>query len=238
MNLTVISVVALDKTLDLMIKSVKKFTNPAPNFLFCDNMNGYNEERIKSYMDANDNYTIINNKIKPYTSGSTAHGLGLNRVFPIVDTEYTAIVESDVAVLSSNWMNISPEFAIKAAIKLEDLYHMCFIVFKTEKLRGIDFGSGDFEQTTSYQPHFDVGNQIRFKVRPKQVELMKFVDCKTDGTLFKGLQCDEFHDSQGNLLATHFGRGSNIGNKVVRDGFGSTEEQRDKWRNIIEDKLK
>lgn len=238
MNLTIISVVALDKTLDLMIRSVKKFTNPAPKFLFCDNMNGYNEERIKSYMSAEDNYTIINNKIKPYTSGSTAHALGLNRVFPMVDTEYTAIVESDVAVLSPNWSKVSSEFTMKAAVKLEDLYHMCLIVFKTEKLKGIDFGSGDNEQTISYQPHFDVGNQIRFKVRPKQIEHMKFIDCKIDGTLFKGLQCDEFHDSQGNVLATHFGRGSNISNKVVRDGFATTEEQRDKWRAIIEDKLK
>ena len=237
-NLTVISVIALDKTLDLMVRSVKKFTHPTPRFIFCDNMNGFNNDRIKELMSADDDYEIVNNRIKPYTSGSIAHALGLNRVFPMVTTEYTAIVESDVAVLSEDWYKIQPDFVMKAARKIDDLHHVCFIIFKTEKLKDIDFGSGEMIQDQSQQPHFDVGNQIRFKVREKQIEQMKFVDCKVNGVLFKDLQCDEFHDQSGKVLATHFGRGSNIGNKVVREGFATTEKQRDAWRALIEDKLK
>src|SRR5690242_6141825 len=117
-DLTILTVVEHDSgTLDLMISSVRKFTQPHPKFIICDNSNGKAPVLDKYRKDPN--ITIINNSPK-LSGGSNRHGDGLNKIFSLVDTSRTAIVESDCIVLCNGWDDINfPKYKMVAAKKGE-----------------------------------------------------------------------------------------------------------------------
>lgn len=235
-DLTICSVAYNDlKTgvLDLMIKSVICFTDPTPTFVICDN--GGND--LTKYSDY-DNFTIVPHKNHGYC-GSLQHGDALNRVFGLVNTKYTAIVESDCVVLSKDWCKIKRPHKVLAARKDKHLYHVCFLIFETEILRGIDFRPGNNKNRSNrtYKPQEDVGWQINQFVRDEDVDFVDFVDCKTyKAKIFKNLQSDEFHKN-GVVISSHFGRGSNIAGKAIRNGFNHPSKQLDTWKNIVEEIL-
>lgn len=242
-DLTVISVVEDDDgLLELMIKSVLKFTNPTPKFIICDNGNGKNANRIEKAFGDYKDYKIVNNN-PILQGGSNRHGDGLNKIFSLVDTQKTAIIESDCVVLCNGWDKIDfPKYKMLAA-KKGDLagqpyYHICFLVFSTGLLKHngiIDFCAGKEgnRSNRNYKPHEDVGYKLRDKIGINQVQLLEFVDCKENkGKIFNGsFQSDEFW-LNGKPLLAHFGRGSNLGGKTVRNGYLSHKEQLARWKNI------
>lgn len=246
-DLTVLTVVEQDNgTLDLMIRSVRKFTTPAPKFIICDNSNGTSTVLDKYRKDPE--ITIINNSPK-LSGGSNRHGDGLNKIFALADTARTAIVESDCIVLCSGWDDINfPKYKMVAAKKGEaagqPFYHVCFMVFSTGLLRHdgiVDFRAGQDGNRTNrtYKPHEDVGWQIRNKIIPSQIQLLDFVDCKMGkGKFFDSrFQSDEFW-LNGRPIAAHFGRGSNLGGKAIRSGFTHPGEQLVKWKEIAQEIVK
>jgi len=233
--ITICSVAFNDQTTDLfghMVQSVLKFT-PNPKFIVIDN--GNND--LSAY-EGRDNFDI--RPCKANVRGSLQHGISLNVAFGYdgtfekIKTEYTAIVESDVVVLRDDWWKTDHD--LKAAIKVDAWHHICLLVGKTSLLQNIDWRPND-SVGRSFQPHEDVG--FRLSNHAKDVELMHFVDCKgPKAKLFKGLQSDEFHDQNGNVLASHWGRGSNIGGKANRKGFPSHQEQLKKWKAIAQEAIK
>jgi len=245
-DLTVLTVVENDCGLiDYMIKSVRKFTHPAPRFIICDN--GRNRDVLDKYRDDKD-ITIFTNKPK-LAGGSNRHGSGLNAAFEFVGTTRFAIVESDCIVLKEDWDYVgSPTYQLAAAKKGEiarqPFYHVCFLVGSTGLLRhgdGIDFRPGKASNRSNrpYKPHEDVGWQLRTKVRPDQVNPVVFVDCKSgDGKYFdSSFQSDEFWRG-GDAIVAHFGRGSNIGGKAIRKGFDHPKEQLKAWKNVADEIIK
>lgn len=246
-NLTVLTVVENDPgLLELMIRSVLRFTYPKPKFIICDN--GNNDERIRNAFGEYNNYNIVKNKPN-LLGGSNRHGSGLSKIFPLVDTPKTAIVENDCIVLCKGWDDVAfPDYKMVAAKKGElagqPFYHVCFIVFSTGLLRHdsiIDFRAGQDgnRSNRTYKPHEDVGWAIRKKVRADQVQLLDFIDCKLGtGKYFNDtFQSDEFH-LNGVPLAAHFGRGSNIEGKANRKGFDTPKKQLDRWKEIAESILR
>jgi hypothetical protein len=242
-DLTVITVVENDNgLLELMIKSVLKFTRPAPRFIICDNANGKNENRIKEAFGNYNNFQIVNNN-PILQGGSNRHSDALNKIFPLVETIKTAIIESDCIVLCENWDKIDfSKYKMLAAKKGElagqPYYHICFLIFSTNLLKhnGImDFRAGKDENRSNrnYKSHEDVGWRLRDKVYKDQVQLLEFIDCKSNkGKIFDGnFQSDEFW-LNGKPLLAHFGRGSNLEGKTVRNGFLSHKDQLAKWKNI------
>jgi hypothetical protein len=244
-DLTVITVVENDKgLLDLMIKSVYRFTDPKPKIIICDN--GNNGNVLAKYKD-DSNITIVSHK-PTLQGGSNKHGSGLNKIFPLVKTKRTAIIESDCILLSYNWDKLNlPKQKMVAAKKGElagqPFYHICFMVFSTSLLKHdgvIDFMPGTIKTRSnrSYKAHEDVGWQIRKKVRPDQIKELQFIDCKSGKGQFFGseFQSDEIWNDGVPVLA-HHGRGSNIGGKRIRDGFKHPREQLEDWKKIAENIL-
>jgi len=237
-NLTVISVVEHDRGLvDLMIKSVEKFTDPVPDFILCDN--GDNGNLVERYAGKS-NVMIVKNT-PALSGGSNRHGDGLNKIFPLVKTTRTAIVETDCIVLRKGWDKLEfPTYKMLAAKKGEQagqpFYHVCFMVFSTGLLKhgnGIDFRAGkdSTRGNRNYKLWEDVGWQIRDKVRIDQIKLLEFIDCKSgNGKFFnKDFQSDEFW-LDGEPVVAHFGRGSNVAGKAIRKGFEHPEKQLERWK--------
>ncbi|KKL92018.1 hypothetical protein LCGC14_1888910, partial [marine sediment metagenome] len=144
-DLTIITVAANESGfLDLMIKSVHAFTYPKPNIIICDN--GNNGSYLKKY-EQYDNVVVIKNKRarkfkihKHFVTTSKRHGTGLNKIFKLVATKRTAIVESDCAVLKHGWDNIPDGYEMSACRKGvglngESYYYPCFMVFYTKCLK-------------------------------------------------------------------------------------------------------
>ena len=246
-DLTILTVVEHDSgTLDLMIKSVRRFTTPAPKFIICDNSNGQSQV-LDKYRDDPD-IAIINNSPK-LSGGSNRHGDGLNKIFALVDTPRTAIVESDCIVLCKGWDSIDfPKYKMVAAKKGElagqPYYHVCFMLFSTGLLKRdglVDFRAGQDgnRANRTYKSHEDVGWQIRNKIISSQVQLLEFIDCKDGkGRFFDSrFQSDEFWLG-GRPIAAHFGRGSNLGGKAIRKGFAHPGEQLVKWKEIAQEIIK
>jgi len=154
--------------------------------------------------------------------GSNKHGSGLNELIKQVDTEYVLIMDCDCLLVRP--------FVIKQDIlgakKTDTTMHMCFLAGKTELLKQQDFRPAG--GLVSYPPYLDVGYQLG----PMNQDL-QLIDCKTgNGKIFgPDIQCDEIWYN-GNPIATHFGRGSNLGAKKVRDGRDDTLTQLNQWLNI------
>jgi hypothetical protein len=85
----------------------------------------------------------------------------------------------------------------------------------------------------SYYPVNDVGWRLKDYIGAKDIELIDFIDCKTNqGKYFdSGFQSDEFQRN-GVCLAAHFGRGSNLGGKAKRKKFKKIGEQLELWKII------
>ena len=231
-DLTIISVVYNDlrtNLFDLMVKSVLRYTYNAPKFIICDN--GGNN--LSKYVGLS-NFTIIPNK-NTNLRGSIAHGTALNKIMLLVKSEKTAIIEQDCVVLKEDWDNIG-NADIMAAEKMENIYHMCFMVFRSKLLIGTDFRPGNnVSVSRCFSPKEDVGWKIgNYITSSTIIKKLNFVDCKTDGAkIFKHLQSDEFQDTNGNVIASHFGRGSNISGKAVRKKFKSNLEQLREWKDLV-----
>lgn len=240
-NITVLSAVENDSgTLDLMIRSLIKFSDDPPKIvLSCNNYQEYTN--ISSIYKDKNFIRVIKNDIK-LSGGSNRHGAALNFAFKEVSTEYTAVVESDCIVLSNQWCQIPDNKVMVAAKKSKNLYHVCFLIFRTNALKDIDFRAGNDNNRSNrtYKSNEDVGWQIGKNIKENDIGLLNFIDCKTGrGKYFDNtFQSDEFHDANGNVLAAHLGRGSNISGKAIRPGFATPKEQMIKWKMIVEELIK
>lgn len=235
-DLTVCSVVFNDKKtnlFDLMIRSVIKFTQEKPYFIICDN-GGNDLSKYKS----DPYFTIV--KGQSTSSGSLQHGESLNKIFPLVKTRRTAIIESDCILLTNGWDNIPKQYKMLATKKGNNLYHVCFMVFYTEVLKRnglVDFRPGkDGNRTNrSYKSNEDVGWMINKKIKLNEIYPMDFIDCKSgNGKYFDDrFQSDEILCAGKSVIA-HLGRGSNLSGKKIRRGFKHPSEQLKEWKEIAE----
>jgi hypothetical protein len=232
-DLTVCSVVCNDnrsKLFDLMVKSVLRFTKHIPEFIICDS--GGNN--LNSYQSL-PNFTIMSNT--SISRGSLQHGEGLNKIVSLSKTKYTAIIESDCILLSDEWLCINDNYKMVGAKKAKDIYHVCFLLFKTESIAGVDFrpGTAKNRSNRSYQVHEDVGWRIKEHVLSNEVQELRFVDCKTgDGKFFSRVfQSDEFWIN-GNPVLAHFGRGSHLAGKATRKNLKPNDEQLKEWKIVAE----
>ena len=178
-------------------------------------------------------------------NGSIAHGEGLNKIFPMVTTKRTAILESDCIVMRKDWDYIDfPRYKMVAAKKGEiagqTYYHACYMVFSTALLKHngiVDFRPGKDGTRTNrpFKPHEDVGHMVRGKVKSSEVCLAEFRDCKEGNGFFfdSTFQSDEFWLG-GQPTVAHLGRGSNLQGKAIRKGFKSPVEQMKEWKKIAE----
>jgi len=221
---------------ETMIKSILHFTNNHPQFIIADN--GKNKELEKKF----DFIKMIENKGKDarHANTSVRHASGLNIIFPMVKTKYTAIIESDTLVLRNDWFDFDTDtFDIMASLKCVQPYgqqlHMCFMVFKTDKLLGVDFMP---EVIGKKDTGFRVYNMIADK---NKIFYLKIKSCKSGDTkvfpkVFNYKQFEVYKDDDG-PIAAHFGRGSDI-NRIPVNTLGHPENQRKEWIKIFNNYIK
>jgi len=254
-DLTVITVVANEgksNLADTMVQTVCKFTRPRPKLIICDH--GDNQRFVSKYGDKAWVTVVKNNPPKEGNNTSLMHGSGLNKIFPLVTTKRTAIIESDCAVLDYGWDDLDLEkYKLKAPLKGigvsgDEYYYPCFMVFETEAMkRGgiinfepsvdcidgyIEVGIGKIRNKYS-----DVGWQIGQKIGPDEVKKVSTISCASGNALHFNdpalvyKTCEYWED--GRPIAAHFWRGSDPSRRPASDGK-SYGEQRKIWRKIVE----
>ena len=260
-DLTIITVAANESGfLDLMIKSVHAFTYPKPNIIICDN--GNNGSYLKKY-EQYDNVVVIKNKRarkfkmnKQFLNTSTRHGLGLNVIFKLVTTKYTAIIEPDCVVLNYGWDNIPDGYQMNACKKGtgiggENYYYPCFMIFYTEYLnyngrmsflsnnrpegvgKGIPIVKNEMGKFKRYS---DVGWQVYTKIPNDKVNILKFArwNNKASKRFYKKFshKTNVFIDQNNDIVAAHFWRGSEISRRKDYRGL-SVAGQKGMWFSVV-----
>jgi len=228
-DLTVISAVENEKGLvNYMIDSVLKFTNPTPKIIVSDN--GRSRRFLDRYKD-NPNITIVDSK-PVIKGGSNRHAHGLNIAFVLVETKYTAIVESDCMILSENWAKMNDKFKLVVAVKSETegipFYHIPFVLFETEALRGISFSPKPGKK-------FGIGWEIPNYVSKEEVELLESRYCIKGNTRYfdKRFEKKSFELwRDGVPICAHFGRGSDLPRRGINSYGMNGNQQVHEWKKI------
>ena len=173
---TIISVLYKDYGLfEYMIRTALATSDNIEQILICDN--GSNNHLYKRY---DDRVRFISGVGKPH-NGSVSHGLGLNRLLPMVKTPITAIIEPDVLMLDRGWDELPDHIDYRASYKTEYqgvfCYLPCFVVGLTDKLQKIDFAPGGKGIACSSTEMFnDVG--WRMAAADMVVQQLKFKRCE------------------------------------------------------------
>ena len=115
------------------IQSIIKFTNPCPKILICENTGNVKSKacELVPFKIKHKDLIIVKNPLgeKPFNT-SERHGLGLNKLMRMVNTEYTAIIESDICLLSKNWIKLdTSKYDIKAAFRGKKRYRLLVCLF-------------------------------------------------------------------------------------------------------------
>lgn len=207
------------------IESIKKFTNPMPKVLICFNSGNTKAINIKRYKSDKINFIekcnkdknikiVMNNIPGNIKNTSIRHGMGINKMMELVDTKYTAIIESDVIITSDKWWHLDEKkYDIKAIPRgKKDIpyWHVCFLIFRTDIFKNIDW------RAEKRSGHGDTGWQMYSKVLENNSEIkqMSVKNChkSQDTKYFKDTLNKKSFEiiSDGDTIAAHFGRGSDL----------------------------
>jgi glycosyltransferase involved in cell wall biosynthesis len=241
-DLSIITVAKNDKIsglLDIMISSVRRFTDFEPKFIICDN--GGNDNLSEKYEEF-ENITVIDNtkEVRGKKHTGWQHAMGLNKAAELVETDRMAIIEHDCLVLSKNWCKIPDGKRMLACqkgvgLKGEPYYYICFVVLDTDIINDIDFslssgkGDGILLKENAKKTYSDVGWKLYKGVKSDEVALMSRNNCSTEDTKYFGKQfphkSNEFWIN-GEPLAAHFWRGSELARK------GKHRRGLEEWKDI------
>jgi hypothetical protein len=247
-DLSIITVAKNNKTsglLDVMINSVRKFTDFEPKFIICDNGgNGNLSEKYEEF----ESITVIDNAFKARTNKHTGwqHAMGLNKASEHVDTKRMAIIEHDCLVLSENWHKIPDGKRMLACqkgvgLEGEQYYYICFVVLDTDVIKDIDFslssGSDDgiLINKDTKKTYSDVGWKLYRGVESDEVALMSRNNCSVGNTKYFDKQFSHKSNEfwiNGEPLAAHFWRGSDLARK------GKHVRGLKEWKNIADSIIK
>lgn len=216
-NLTVVSVINKnDKThlAETMHKSIIKHTAFKPKFIFADN------GESKSIYTIDKDIKIVKPKTKPIKNNtSDYHGIGLNAIIPLVDTDYTAIIENDAAVLDDAWLDPLVGFDVAAAkkgtIDQLDYHFVCFVLFKTELFRDINWRPSPVRNKSGQ--YSDTGWEMEEKIKSMSLSVADIRSVRKNKQILAGKRFDyktqEFEWS-GKTIAAHLFRGSDMGRRA------------------------
>jgi len=163
--------------------------------------------------------------------GSTAHGTALNYLVSKVDTPYFSILDSDASWLIKNWDHILINqidnrvkvIGTQAPIgskKPQDFPLMFAILFETETFKKLNI---DFRPSLN-NIYLDTGNELQIKYLSAgfkgKILNMKNTRYFKKGP-FKDVICGEYYlDGIDQIVASHFGRGSSVGEQKYRKEHG------------------
>jgi len=157
---------------------------------------------------------------------------------PLVKTNYTAIVESDCVVLRDDWFDFDiKKYDMTASLKVkefgEEQYHVCFLIFKTEILKGMDWKPIKELQPIKFWR--DTGFRI-FSCIGGRTDRIQYLNIKNNkkAKIFKhGFEYKSFeiYKDDGMPIAAHFGRGSDLSRRPTNK-LGTAKYQKREWSRI------
>jgi hypothetical protein len=219
------------------VSSVVKFSAGA-RILVCNNGNSYDSASRIAQLP---NVRIIDNQINSsVTNTSVRHGIGINRLYKEVKTNYVAIIESDVLVTSSNWYKLDVDkFDIKAIPRggNKDIphWHVCFLLGKTKLFNGINWEAKVRVSEDGKRLYGDTGWEM-YKVLKDQsrIKACEQVACSTGNTRYfdKSFSYKSFEIwEDNNPIAAHYFRGSDPSRRKVK--YGNVHQELSRWRQTV-----
>jgi hypothetical protein len=226
-DITTLTVVENDSGLvRYAINSIKRFTSPLPAQIIIAH-NGNSDMFLQEFR-VDPRIVIVENPLdKSITHSSDRHGIGINKIMPLVKTKYTAIIESDLILLSDVWWHLDDSFDMKASQKsgaewnyeVKDInyWFMCFVLFKTELFSGINWSTSKLRPFNVHPTIYnDSGWEMAGEVDRKQARIkeLEYVKCKVGGktkVFTKEFAYKSFELWENNEpICAHFYRGSDI----------------------------
>lgn len=238
-DITVLTVVHKDSGLvKYLIDSLKKYSDILPKIIVCDN--GGNKQYLDEYMGE---ITIVKNKPKS-KDGANIHGESINKIFKMVSSKYTLIIDSDCVVLSDDWCKFDKKYKFISAKKGAkggiDKHHFCFTLFETEIFRNIDFRPVHSRQ--KQKRPWDTGCMVSQKVHDEKIpkEYLEVVGCTSGNCKIFGDRYPKAFELWRNKepIVAHFGAGSDLLRRRINkynEGYG---KQLSDWKKTIEEYFK
>ncbi len=202
--------------IEVMLRILTKTAYYEPVIEICDNGSNLLEKmRLNAlkrrYKDINITYR------QQSEAGSIAHGEALDILIRKVKTDFFLVIDSDAVILKKNWDKNTIERInnkIKAVgteatgSKPKDFPLMYAVIFETEAFVK---ASPSFLPSKTTNPNEDTGYEIREKYHSRgyKGEVWKMQNAY-DGRErhLSEIRCAAYYDQQGNLIASHFGRGA------------------------------
>ena len=160
--------------------------------------------------------------------GSLAHGTALNELIKKVDTPYFSILDADAIWLKKNWDEILINQItedIKAIgtqsppTKAQDFPLMFAVLFETKTFKELNIDFRPEDDVTTQDTGWELSEKFRQAgFKGKNIEQKNTRNYKKGP--FKDIICSEYYldNDYNKIFASHFGRGSNLGNQKYRKG--------------------
>ena len=235
MDITVITVAQNDSGLVRhMIDSVNLHSKANPKIIVCDN--GGNKKLFDKYQE-DDNVVIVKNKPKS-KDAANIHGECLDKIFKMVDTKYTAIMDSDCVILSDDWATVDSKYKVvtaKKGVRTIDKHYFCFVVFETKSLTGTSFKP--VHSRKDKELPWDTGCMVSQKIYDDSIpiENLLVIKCASgDGKIFEDRFPKSFELWRGDdPIVAHFGAGSDLPRRRINKyGEGYPKQLKD-WNAAI-----
>jgi hypothetical protein len=206
--------------IELMLFAIEKLTHNSYKVIIRDNNSKLSDyKKLKKIVGKYNRVSLY--RVETDLKGSIAHGEALNDLVSKIDTEYGVILDADATFLVKDWDDILinklsesiPIFGTQAddsGKKPMDFPLMFALIFKTDTLKKIDI---DFRPK-----NINLGQDTGFELREKYQKadlsgglLYGFNTREYKNGPFANVVCTEYYlskDGNGEIFATHFGRGS------------------------------
>jgi len=236
MDITVLTVVQNDSGLvQYMLDSINIYSKDKPKIIVCDN--GGNKKFLDKYI-SHKNIKIVKNK--PLSKdAANIHGECLDKIFKMVDTKYTAIMDSDCVILSNRWSEFDTSkykiVTAKKGVKTIDKHYFCFVLAETNAIKGVSFRPVHSRKNNKLP--WDTGCMISQKIHDEKIpiENLNVVGCVGgNGKIFTDRFPKSFELWRGDEpLVAHFGAGSDLLRRRINKYGEGYPKQLSDWKTAI-----
>jgi len=245
---------------DISLYALSKLTkNPYKVFILDNGSNIIDYENLRKVCS---NYkNCILERRKTILKGSLAHGTALDYLVKKVDTPYFSILDADAIWLIKNWdeilirqlndeVKVIGTQAPVGSSKKQDFPLMFAVLFELESFKRLNISFMPKENSVYHDTGWEVREKyLRAGYKGKVLEMKNTRNFK-DGP-FKYIICAEYYlEGAPHIFASHFGRGSTLGEHKYRKGFGNIyrfpiigkylrmkkgKEEKENWFNICKE---
>ena len=224
--------------IELLVYSLKKLTKNDYNILINDNGSKKNDLAKLIKLSEKHSNIFLHFRDSKTERASLAHGRALDELMQMANTKYTAIFDSDTAILQKDWdeslinkLNEKVKIigtplsnkvsALKGdGIKTYDFPFQFVLLFETDIFKRLDIS---WQPKEKLEKGFDTAWQLKPKFTLAGFEGEIFIEENTryykQGPFHELIGVAEYYlNENSNIFASHFARGSTLGSSKYRKG--------------------